>query len=147
MTDSLKGACGCGHVRFHLAGPPIVTHCCHCTQCQRETGSAFAVNLMIETERLVVDGGAPTRTGRGVAACPSCGTGLWGYHPMFGDRAVFVKAGVLADPPAPQAHCFTSTKQAWVTLSGDAPVYAENYDFEGVLSAESRARAAALLGP
>ena len=51
MTETLNGACLCGHVRFHLSGGPIVTHACHCTQCQRVTGSAFAVNLMIEADR------------------------------------------------------------------------------------------------
>lgn len=146
MTELLEGACACGHVRFRLVGAPIVTHACHCTQCQRETGSAFAVNLMIEAARLAVTEGAPEPTVDGVAACPKCGTRLWAYHRMFGERAVFVKSGVLADPPAPQAHCFTATKRPWVVLPAGAPAYAENYDFEAVMSAESRERAAALFG-
>jgi len=144
MTQDLYGACECGHVRFRLTGPPIVTHACHCTRCQRATGSAFAVNLMIEADRLAIDAGEPERTDDGVAACPRCHVRLWGHHPLFGEKAVFVKAGVLGDAPTPDVHCFTGSKHAWVTLPADAPAYAENYDFEAVLSPEAQARAGAL---
>ena len=144
MTQTLHGGCLCGHVRFRLDGAPIVTHACHCTQCQRITGSAFAVNLMIEADRLTVEAGAPERCADGQMACPRCGTRLWAYHPMFGERAVFVKAGVLADGPAPDVHCFTSTKQPWLALPQGAPAYEDRYDFEAVLGPERQARAAAL---
>jgi hypothetical protein len=145
MADQqIAGACACGEIQFRLTGAPIVTHACHCTQCQRETGSAFAVNLMIEADRLVVDAGAPERTGDDVAACPRCQTRLWAYHRMFGEKAVFVKAGVLSRGRAPDVHCFTSTKQPWLPLPEGVPAYAENYDFEAVLSAEARSRAQAL---
>jgi hypothetical protein len=145
MIETLNGACLCGQVRFHLMTDPIVTHACHCTQCQRVTGSAFAVNLMIEADRVTVEAGEITRTEDGQAACPRCGTRLWGYHPMFGERAAFVKAGVLAGGRTPDVHCFTSTKQPWLPLPEGAPAYEEHYDFEAVLGPEQQARAAALL--
>jgi hypothetical protein len=144
MTETLNGACLCGHVRFRLDGGPIVTHACHCTQCQRITGSAFAVNLMIEADRVAVEAGDVARTEDGQAACPRCGTRLWAYHPMFGEKAVFVKAGVLAGGRAPDVHCFTSTKQPWLPLPEGAKAYAEHYDFEAVLGPEQQARAGAL---
>jgi hypothetical protein len=146
MTETLHGGCLCGHIRFRLDGAPIVTHACHCTQCQRITGSAFAVNLMIEADQLTVETGEPVRTEHGQAACPHCGTRLWAYHRMFGEKAVFVKAGVLAAGPAPDVHCFTSTKQPWLSLPADAPAYEDHYDFEAVVSPERQARAEALFG-
>lgn len=145
MTQPLSGGCLCGHVHLRLTGEPIVTHACHCTQCQRITGSAFAVNLMIEADRVVVETGEVARIGDDQAGCARCGTRLWAYHRMFGERAVFVKAGVLAGGRAPDVHCFTASRQAWLALPQGAPAYAEDYDFEAVLSAEQQARAAALL--
>jgi hypothetical protein len=142
----LHGACECGHIAFRLTSDPIVTHACHCTQCQRATGSAFAVNLMIEADYLSVDAGEVARTADGQAACPRCQTRLWAYHRMFGEKAVFVKAGVLAGGRAPDVHCFTSTKQPWLPLPEGAPAYAENYDYEAVLSPDQQARAGALFG-
>jgi hypothetical protein len=144
MTHDLHGACECGHVRFRLNGGPIVTHACHCTQCQRATGSAFAVNLMIEADRLVMEGGEVARTEDGQVACPRCHTRLWAYHRMFGEKALFVKAGVLAGGRAPDVHCFTSTRQPWLALADGAPAYEEHYDYEAVLSPEQQARAMAL---
>jgi hypothetical protein len=54
-----EGGCGCGQVRYRMEGAPLVVHCCHCRWCQRETGSAFALNAMIEADRVVVLAGAP----------------------------------------------------------------------------------------
>lgn len=55
MTRDLNvcdGGCTCGHVRYRMTSNPIFVHCCHCTWCQRETGSAFAVNALIEADRV-----------------------------------------------------------------------------------------------
>lgn len=145
MTQSLTGGCLCGHVRLRLTGDPIVTHACHCTQCQRITGSAFAVNLMIEADRVVVETGDVARIADDEAGCARCGTRLWAYHRLFGQRAVFVKAGVLTGGRAPDVHCFTGTRQPWLGLPDGTPAYVENYDFEAVVGPDQQARAAALL--
>jgi hypothetical protein len=57
----LAGGCCCGLTRFQLTEPPILVHCCHCTSCQRQTGSAFALNAVIESTALVtLPAAAPT---------------------------------------------------------------------------------------
>lgn len=55
----LEGGCDCGAVRYQMMDAPMFVHCCHCRWCQRESGSAFALNAIIETERVVLLKGAP----------------------------------------------------------------------------------------
>jgi hypothetical protein len=45
----MEGGCACGLIRYRLETRPLITHCCHCTSCQRETGTAFALNAVIES--------------------------------------------------------------------------------------------------
>ncbi len=117
---------------------PLFTHCCHCTWCQRETGSAFALNAMIETDRVEVTNGAvelvktPSASGKGqnIARCPSCHVALWSHYPEAGERVAFVRVGTLdaGHEIAPDVHIFTSTKQPWVVLGKGVPVKKEYYD-------------------
>lgn len=133
----LTGGCACGGVRYQMATRPLFVHCCHCRWCQRETGSAFALNAMIEADRVSVLQGAveivhtPSNSGKGqkIARCPTCHVALWSHYAGAGDRIKFVRVGTLDEPDRlpPDIHIFTSTKQPWVTLSPNVPVVREYY--------------------
>ena len=85
MAGHLQGGCACGAVRYRLKSGPMFVHCCHCSDCQRQVGSAFVVNALIETDRVEVLSGEttcftmPTDSGRphDVYRCSVCGTTLW----------------------------------------------------------------------
>lgn len=138
MTETFAtGQCDCGAVRFALLSAPIFTHCCHCSWCQRESGSAFAINAMIETTRLRVEGTipeivlTPSASGKGqkIARCPACRVALWSHYATLDTKLAFVRVGTLADPSRlpPDVHIFTSTKQPWVVLPAGAEVYPAFY--------------------
>ena len=150
----MEGGCTCGAIRYRLDDTPLIVHCCHCSWCQRETGSAFVINAMIESARVSLLSGAPelvltpSASGRGqkVVHCPTCKVALWSHYSQ--DAFAFVRVGTLDDPNTtpPDVHIFTSTKQDWVALPADAKVFKEYYDVPAVWSAESRARARAARG-
>lgn len=153
---SLEGGCACGAVRYRLTSGPMFTHCCHCSDCQRQVGSAFVINALIETDRIEVLSGelAPTRlptdSGRPHLAysCPACGTTLWSD---YGDRKVmsFLRATTLDDRAAlpPDVHIFTRSSLPWVRLPEGARAFEVYYDMQAEWPAESLARREALLGP
>lgn len=141
MTDphqALDGGCTCRAVRYRLTSRPMFVHCCHCRWCQRETGASFALNALIEADRVVVTGGAPeivdtpTSSGRGqrIARCPACRIALWSNYGGAGDVVRFVRVGTLDDPDLcpPDIHIFTMSKQPWVVLPPGTPAVAEYYD-------------------
>lgn len=150
----LEGGCTCRAVRFRLTSAPIFVHCCHCRWCQRETGSAFVMNALIEADRVEVLAGepaivlTPSASGRGqkITRCPRCHIALWSNYAGAGDLARFVRVGTLDDPDRlpPEVHIFTASKQPWVLLPPGVPAFAEYYDREQVWPAESLARRAAL---
>ncbi len=132
----MKGRCTCGGVSYELTTAPMIVHCCHCRHCQRETGSAFVINALIESERLQVEGTVelvltPSESGRGqeIARCPSCRIALWSHYPTAGRRSSFVRVGTLDEPAAcpPDVHIFTRSKQPWVGLPADTPTFADFY--------------------
>ncbi|MDE2306667.1 MAG: GFA family protein [Xanthomonadaceae bacterium] len=156
MTDpTFDGACTCGDVAYRLTSAPLFVHCCHCTWCQRETGSAFALNAMIETARLQLLRGepvmvnTPSNSGKGqqVARCPRCHVALWSHYAGAGEAFAFVRVGTLRQPQRlpPDIHIFTSTRQPWVSLPADTPSVAEYYDRDAYWPAPSLARRAAAL--
>lgn len=134
----LEGGCTCGAVRYRLASAPIFVNCCHCRWCQRETGSAFAVNAMIERDRVELLRGdidtivVPSESGKGqrIVRCRACRVALWSHYPGGGDAIAFVRVGTLDDPDAlpPDAHVYTESKQAWLALPAGAPAFAAFYD-------------------
>ena len=149
-ANSKEGGCACGAVRYRLESAPYFVNCCHCSWCQRETGSAFAINAMIEADRVTVLRGTPatvltsSASGKGqkIVRCPRCRVALLSHHAGAGDFIRFVRAGTLdhaADFP-PDAHIFTSTKQPWVVLPPDAQVFVEFYDPRMIWPPESLAR-------
>lgn len=137
QSEKIEGRCTCGAIRYELTEMPMFVHCCHCTWCQRETGSAFAINALIEADKLELIQGCPekidvpTKSGLGqqVSRCPSCKTALWSNYAAAKDRVCFVRVGTLANPDAcpPDIHIFTSSKQKWVELNGSVPVEKEYY--------------------
>ena len=157
MTDEfpIEGGCTCRSVRYRMQTPPLFVHCCHCRWCQRETGSAFALNAMIEADRVVVLKGepqivdTPSNSGRGqkIARCPTCWIALWSNYAGAGDAIRFLRVGTLDDPDRlpPDIHIFTSTKQPWVTLAPGTPAVAEYYDRDRYWPAESLERRRGLL--
>ncbi len=150
MTD-LQGGCACGAVRYALTAKPLIVHACHCTDCQRLTGSAFVINAWIEKAEVELLSGQLSSCAfkdevrdNSVHFCSHCGTYVWNeYMPGFW----FVRVGTLDDPQAlsPDLHIFTRSKQPWLELSGDIPVYEAYYDRDEVWPAESLNRYAAVI--
>jgi hypothetical protein len=135
---SLSGGCTCGNVRYRLMSKPLFVHCCHCRWCQRETGASFALNAMIEAERVILLQGepevvvTPSNSGKGqkIMRCPICCIALWSNYAGAGDAVRFVRVGTLDDPDRlpPDIHIFTASKQPWVVLSANVPAVEEYYD-------------------
>ncbi len=145
-----EGGCACGAVRYRLASEPLFVHCCHCLNCQRQTGSAFVINLLVEAERVEVlglspqvvdaprDRGKPQRIHR----CPQCQVAV--YSEYSRPDVLFVRGGTLDDPRGvkPNVHIFTRSKVDWVTLPPDTPAFDRYYDEEKLWPAESLRRLA-----
>ncbi len=149
MADTHDGGCSCGCVRFRLKSAPMFVHCCHCLDCQRQTGSAFAVNALTETDRIEILTGTPepvsmpTDSGRphDIYRCPECKVAVWSD---YGRRPYlrFVRVGTLDEPAAiaPDVHIYTRSKQPWVALPADVPAFAEFYDMKTLWPAEAQER-------
>jgi hypothetical protein len=143
-------------MRYRLTSAPLFVHCCHCRWCQRETGTAFALNAMIETDRVALLRGkpeivnTPSLSGKGqkIIRCPNCRVALWSHYAGAGDAVAFVRVGTLDEPDRlpPDIHIFTASKQPWVVLPSNMPAAAEYYDSEKYWPAESLARRAVLVG-
>ena len=157
MTDdTFEGGCDCRAVRYRLRSRPMFVNCCHCRWCQRETGAAFALNAMIESDRVellarpvdIVDTPSASGLGQRIARCPTCRVALWSH---YGGRmqVSFVRVGSLDEPDhfPPDVHIFTTTKQPWVVLSGDVPVMDEYYEARKLWPPASLERRAALFPP
>lgn len=132
-----RGRCTCGEVVYELTDTPMFVHCCHCTWCQRETGSAFAVNALVEADKVLLIQGSPegvhvpsnSGAGQTIYRCPSCRSALWSHYGAAKEAVCFVRVGTLEHPNScpPDIHIFTSSKQDWVKLNDSAPVMAEYY--------------------
>jgi hypothetical protein len=153
--EPLTGGCTCRAVRYRMTTAPLFVHCCHCRWCQRETGAAFALNAMIEADRVTLLQGephcvaTPSNSGKGqkIWRCPQCQIALWSNYSGAGDAVRFVRVGTLDTPDslAPDIHIFTASKQPWVLLPATTPATPGYYDRENHWPAESLARRQALL--
>ena len=151
----LEGGCTCRAVRYRMTAKPLFVHCCHCRWCQRETGASFALNAMIESDRVVLLSGAPevvltpSNSGKGqkIARCPQCRIALWSNYGGAGDVVRFVRVGTLDKPDRlpPDIHIFTSSKQPWVVLPRGTPAEKEYYNREKYWPKASLKRRLALL--
>ena len=151
----LEGGCDCRRIRCHMQTRPLLVHCCHCRWCQRESGSSFALNAMIEADRVSLLGAAPEMVdtpsaggaGQVIARCPACRVAVWSHYAGAGPLVAFVRVGTLDTPDAlpPDIHIFTASKQPWVVIPAGTPAAPEYYDREQHWPAESLARRALLL--
>lgn len=150
----LEGGCDCRDVRYRMETPPLVVHCCHCRWCQRESGASFALNAMIESDRVtllrgepeIVDTPSESGFGQKIARCPRCRIALWSHYPGGGPVVKFVRVGTLDDPDRlpPDIHIYTASKQPWVVIPPGMPSVPEYYEREKYWSAESLARREAI---
>jgi len=150
----LEGGCTCGSIRFQMMSKPMFVHCCHCRWCQRETGASFALNAMIEADRVVLLKGTPevintrSNSGKGqkISRCPNCHIAVWSNYAGAGDSVHFVRVGTLDNPDSlpPDIHIFTASKQPWVVLSPDIPAVEEYYQRTKYWSKQSLGRRSAL---
>jgi hypothetical protein len=155
MDETYEGGCACGAVRYRLESGPMFVHCCHCHDCQRQTGTAFVLNALIEADRMTLLQGEtashpmPTDSGRPhvVSRCPQCGTALWS---VYGGRDAlrFVRIGTLDDPTRlqPDVHIYVRSKVPWITLPEGVPAFEAYYDSKTLWPAESLARRKAAVG-
>lgn len=149
MSESMEGGCACGAVRYRLTARPMFTHCCHCLDCQKQTGSAFAINALIETDRIdmlsgepvVVEMPSPSGRGHEIHRCSRCQIALWSN---YGRRSYlrFVRVATLDRPHAiaPDAHIFTRSKVPWVRIPEGARAFEVFYDMKQEWPPESLAR-------
>jgi hypothetical protein len=156
MTDGERpfgeGGCACRKVRYRLLDEPFVVHCCHCSWCQRESGSAFALNAVIEADRVELLGQAPERIdtpsasgkGQAIFRCPDCKVAVWSHYAGAGPKASFIRVGTLDQPAAcpPDVHIFTADRQPWVVIPEQAEQYAVFYSGKDVVRIYGEAHAA-----
>jgi hypothetical protein len=151
MSDQvtwMEGGCGCGAVRYALKAPPMIVHACHCTDCQKIAGSAFAINAWLERREVELLSGEPAlykfadqiRDNR-VFFCAQCGTNVW---TEYVEGFYFVRVGTLDDPTllVPDMHIWTRSKQPWLPLPDGVRVFEEYYNKDKEWPADSLARLA-----
>jgi len=148
---NLEGGCACGSVRYRLTSDPLFVHCCHCLNCQRQTGSAFVINALIEADRVELLDGAPEPVpvpresgDQTIWRCAACQVAVYSEYGSF--PVYFVRAGTLDDPSAvePSVHIYTRSKLPWVTLPDSVPAFDVYYDMNELWPAESLERVQAL---
>lgn len=153
-TEIFEGGCTCRHVRYRMKSHPMFVHCCHCRWCQRETGTAFALNAMIEADRVELTSGevesvdTPSNSGKGqkIWRCPVCYVAIWSNYAGAGDKVRFMRVGTLDEPDRlpPDIHIFTMSKQPWVILPEGVPVMREYYNPREMWPKASQERFAAV---
>lgn len=147
-----EGGCACGEVRYRLTSDPLFIHCCHCLNCQRQTGSAFVINLLIETDHVELLSGEPQRVAvprsgtkkQPIWRCPTCQVAV--YSQYTSPRVRFLRGGTLDDPSTvePDVHIYTRSKVPWVVLPEGTPAFRTYYDTERLWPAASLERLAAI---
>ena len=152
---ALEGGCACGKVRYRLTSAPMFVHACHCRDCQRQTGGPFAINALIETDRIEMLGDAPTPVSMPTASgrphdihrCPDCATAVWSDYGRRPELR-FVRVTTLDDPTAiePDVHIFTRSKLPWLELPRGAAAFEVYYDMKTQWPAASLERRRAILG-
>jgi hypothetical protein len=154
-AEHFDGGCTCGHVRYRMSSRPMFVHCCHCRWCQRQTGTAFALNALIEADRVQLLEGdvelvavpSPSGKGQKIWRCPTCRIAVWSNYGGAGDAVRFIRVGTLDNPDAfpPDIHIHTSSKQPWVVLPKGVPTFETSYKLADVWPKEAQERRAAAI--
>ncbi len=152
MNAPREGGCACGAVRYRLTSDPLFTHCLNC---QRQTGSAFVINLLIEADRVELLAGDPQQVDvprddgsrQRIFRCPKCQVAVFSEYGRPEVR--FVRGGTLDQPSSvePDVHIFTRSKLPWITLPDSAPAFEVYYDTKALWPAASVERLEAILMP
>ncbi|SDM09829.1 GFA family protein [Aliiruegeria lutimaris] len=155
-THPCEGGCTCGHVRYQVEADPLIVHGCHCRGCQKNSGSAFAINALFEAERVrlvsgtteVISVPTPSGTGQDITRCSKCKVAVWSNYNMGGLRnhIRFVRVGTLDDPDRhpPDVHTYTCSKQSWVILPESDRRVDRFYKFAETWSPDSLMRLAVI---
>jgi hypothetical protein len=153
MSDMREGGCACGEVRYRLTSEPLFVHCCHCLNCQRQTGSAFVINLILEADRVDLLAGEPQPvdvprddgSAQRIWRCATCQVAVYSQYTRPEFR--YVRGGTLDEPRqiAPDVHIFTRSKVAWLTLPEGVPAFEVYYDMQELWPAASLERLDALM--
>ena len=148
MSESREGGCSCGAIRYRLASDPLFVHCCHCLNCQRQTGGAFVINLLIERDRVELLGGEPEAvpvprddgSQQVVSRCPSCRVAVFSTYNS--PVVLFVRGGTLDEPRdvTPDVHIYTRSKVGWLELPEATPAFEAFYDPKTLWPAKTRER-------
>jgi hypothetical protein len=131
---------------------PLIVHCCHCLNCQRQTGSAFVINLLIEADRVEllaeepepVDVPRDDGSAQRIFRCRRCRVAVFSEYGR--PQIWFVRAGTLDDPThiTPDVHIYTKSKVDWISLPEGTPAFEVYYDTAELWPAESLRRLAAV---
>jgi hypothetical protein len=131
MKTPLKGSCQCGAITYTVDDDPLFTYACHCSSCQKRTGSAFSLGLVIATESLNLTGALTSwsrASDQGSTntrySCASCGNIIYGIGDTSPEVAK-LQPGTLEDTSAvaPEVHMWTAKKQPWLTLPERVPQF------------------------
>jgi hypothetical protein len=133
MQLPLTGGCQCRAVRYQIDAAPLSLYACHCTECQKQSASAFSLSLPVPRSAVRVTQGEPrewlrrTDSERMISCmfCGECGTRVF-HNPHSNPQVTIVKPGTLDDTSwfDPVGHIWTRSAQPWV----DIPADTVNYD-------------------
>jgi hypothetical protein len=125
-TPSLTGSCGCGAVRFEVAEPLVAAAYCHCTRCQKRTGTATQASAKVAPGSVTVLAGEDRLRdwtppgGLAKAFCEECGSHLFGRKPETGEIVIVRMAAIDGDPGVrPEAHQFVANAAPWEAIPDD----------------------------
>ncbi len=143
------GGCACGAIRYVFEGEPLFVHACHCTDCQRASGTTFGLTMLVEARDFRVVSGEPgeaaltggSGAGKQSYFCPHCGGWLFGRTDLR-PGVLAIRPGTLDDTTGivPRAHIWTRSKLPWLELSADVPRFETIYDASALWPEESLRR-------
>jgi hypothetical protein len=131
----IEGGCNCGAIRYSISGEPSVVVICHCSNCRRQSGSSFSVNIVIKPDVIKIDGDLATYEDKNTESgapvlrqfCSLCGSPIRSVSSAQMEVSI-VKAGSTDDPSlfAPAMHIWTQSALPWVPLPADLPCFERN---------------------
>lgn len=130
MTENLTGGCVCGAVRYTLKpGLRMKPYACHCTDCQKRTGSAFSFHMAVMENDCELSGEVdeghvtqPSGANSTIVGCARCKARIYAKNDLR-PGIVSLRAGTLDNSTdmSPQAHFWVSSKQPWIVIPDDVP--------------------------